>query len=213
MMRHAIIRNAVLLAAFALVFTLVLAPTEWFTRDAIAAAQRAAEIRAYDQILPRSRYDNTLLDDVLTVSDRELLGLQKPRNALVARRDGKVQAVILPFVAPDGYGGAIDLIMAINTDGTIAGVRVVTHHETPGLGDHIEKRKSDWIDGFRGHSLADPPPERWKVKKDGGDFDQFTGATITPRAVTAAIERALRYFEAHREALEAPLATSGSKDG
>lgn len=212
MMRRAISGNAAVLAAFALVFTLALALTEWFTREPITAARRAAEARAYEEILPRTRYDNVLLDDVVELSDRELLGLRAPRNALVARRGADVAAVILPLSAPDGYGGAIEAIVAVNADGTIAGVRVVAHHETPGLGDRIERRKSDWIEGFRGRSLNDPPQARWTVKKDGGEFDQFTGATITPRAVTAAIRRALQYFEANREALTAPPPAQGHAD-
>ena len=115
--------------------------------------------------------------------------------------------MIVPATAPDGYGGAIELIVGINADGTVAGVRVVAHKETPGLGDKIDARKSRWIDAFAGRSLADPAPAQWAVQKDGGVFDQFTGATITPRAVTAAVKRTLQFFEANREALLAPAAT------
>ena len=212
MMRQAISRNAAVLTTFALGFALILGVTEWLTREPIATARRAAEARAYEQILPHTRYDNVLLDDVITLADRKLLGLRAPRNALVARMGGRVEAVILPFSAADGYGGAIDMIAAVNADGTIAGVRTVAHHETPGLGDRIERRKSDWIESFRGRSLADPPPARWTVRKDGGDFDQFTGATITPRAVTAAVRRALQYFEANRATLTAPRAAENRND-
>ena len=200
-------RNSIVLGLVALVVTLALAGTQLLTREQIAAQQRAAEARAYNEILPPARYDNALLDDFRLVEDRELLGLQQPRRILVARRGGDAQAVIVPVTAPDGYGGAIELIVGINADGTIAGVRVVAHKETPGLGDKIDARKSRWIDAFAGRSLGDPAPAQWAVQKDGGAFDQFTGATITPRAVTAAVRRTLQYFEANREALLAAAAT------
>jgi Na+-translocating ferredoxin:NAD+ oxidoreductase subunit G len=203
-------RNSIVLGLVALVVTLVLAGTQLLTREQIAAQQRAAEARAYNEILPPARYDNALLDDFRLVEDRELLGLQQPRRILVARRGGDAQAVIVPATAPDGYGGAIELIVGINADGTVAGVRVVAHKETPGLGDKIDARKSRWIDAFARRSLGDPTPAQWAVQKDGGAFDQFTGATITPRAVTAAVRRTLQYFEANREALLA-AATTGSE--
>ena len=208
----AIGRNSLVLGLFAVVVTLALAGTQLLTREEIAAQRRAAEARAYSEILPPTRYDNALLDDVRPVEDRELLGLEQPGKILVARRGGQVQAVIVPATAPDGYGGAIGLIVGINADGSVAGVRVVSHKETPGLGDRIDARKSRWIEGFAGRSLGDPAAALWAVKKDGGVFDQFTGATITPRAVTAAVKRALQYFEANRAALLAPAAT-GSERG
>jgi electron transport complex protein RnfG len=200
-------RNSIVLGLVALVVTLALAGTQLLTREEIAAQRRAAEARAYNEILPPARYDNTLLDDFRLVEDRELLGLRQPRRILVARLDGEAQAVIVPAIAPDGYGGAIEMIVGINADGTVAGVRVVAHRETPGLGDRIDARKSRWIDAFAGRSLGDPAPAQWAVKKDGGAFDQFTGATITPRAVTAAVRRTLQYFEANREALLGAAAT------
>jgi Na+-translocating ferredoxin:NAD+ oxidoreductase subunit G len=200
-------RNSLVLGLVALVVTLALAGTQLLTREQIAAQQRAAEARAYNEILPPARYDNALLDDFHLVEDRELLGLQQPRKILVARRGGEAQALIVPATAPDGYGGAIELIVGINADGTVAGVRVVAHKETPGLGDKIDARKSRWIDAFAGRSLGDPAPAQWAVKKDGGAFDQFTGATITPRALTAAVKRTLQYFEANRAALLAAAAT------
>ena len=119
----------------------------------------------------------------------------------IARQGDEVTAVIIPVVAPDGYSGRIELIVGVNRDGSVAGVRVLEHRETPGLGDKVDMKKSDWILGFEGRRLGDPPAEAWTVKKDGGVFDQFTGATITPRAVTAAVKRGLEYFEANRSAL------------
>jgi electron transport complex protein RnfG len=106
-------------------------------------------------------------------------------------------------VEGQGYGGEIDLILAVDRGGTILGTRALSHSETPGLGDKIEASRSDWVLGFDGRSLSNPPPERWAVKKDGGIFDQFTGATITPRGVVRAIKGGLEPFRDHREALPA----------
>ena len=142
-----------------------------------------------------------MLDDFVRVDNQTLLNLRDEKKAYIARMQGKYISVIIPATAPDGYTGDIDLIVGINIDGTIAGVRVLNHRETPGLGDKVEKKKSDWVDGFIGHSLQNTSEEQWAVKRDGGIFDQFTGATITPRAVTAAVKRALEYFEANQATL------------
>ena len=118
-------------------------------------------------------------------------------------------------VAPDGYAGAIRLLVAVAPDGRLLGVRVLSHKETPGLGDAIDSRRSGWIGAFAGRSLEDPREDRWKVRKDGGDFDQLTGATVTPRAVVRAVRNALVYFDRHRDALLAqpaePPASAGSR--
>ncbi len=125
-----------------------------------------------------------------------------PQDAFLARFDGQASAVIVPAIAPEGYGGAITLLVGIRYDGTLTGVRVAgPHHETPGLGDKIELAQSDWILGFNGKSLNDPPKSGWKVKKDGGDFDEMTGATITPRAVVKAVYNSLEYFEHNKKHL------------
>lgn len=118
--------------------------------------------------------------------------------------DGRVDAVVLPAVAPDGYSGQIELLVGIDAEGRIRGVRVTRHHETVGLGDRIDRARSVWITQFDGHSLEDPPEARWNVRKDGGAFDQITGATLTPRAVIHAVASALKYFEQHRENLLVP---------
>ena len=109
----------------------------------------------------------------------------------VAKHKGEVVAFIIPSVASDGYSGDIKFIAGVNTDGSVAGVRVLAHKETPGLGDKVDLKKSDWILGFNGKSLNKPKAESWKVKKDGGEFDQFTGATITPRAVVRQLKEVL----------------------
>lgn len=202
MMGQSVSRNSVLLAMFAVATALVISTTFLQTRDRIAQQQRMAEEKALLEILPRESHDNSLLDDTLSApAGDELLRLTAPRPIYRARRDGEVTALIVPARAADGYSGAIDLIVGVSRDGDIAGVRVLSHRETPGLGDKIERRKADWITDFNGHSLADTPTPDWAVKKDGGVFDQFTGATITPRAVINATRRALEFVAQNRQGL------------
>lgn len=171
------------------------------TRPRIEASERAQRVAQLAAVLGPARYDNDLLADVVTVRDPELLGTDEPLPVHRARLAGRPVAVLLVAVAPDGYSGAIRLLVAVDPDGRLLGVRVLSHKETPGLGDAIEARKSGWIDAFAGRSLEDPAVDRWKVRKDGGDFDQFTGATVTPRAVVRAVRNALVYVDRHRDEL------------
>jgi electron transport complex protein RnfG len=200
-------RAAVLLAAVAVAGFGLVALMHEATRDDIAAAAHARQLARFREVLAATRFDNDLLADVVELRDPELLGTTARARAWRARLAGQPVAVVLEAVAPAGYSGPIELLVAIAPDGKLLGVRVTGHHETPGLGDAIEARRSDWIEGFRGRSLGDPPPARWTVRKDGGDFDQFTGATITPRAVVGAVSNALACFARHREELLAPPAT------
>jgi electron transport complex protein RnfG len=206
MMQSSIRRNSLLLGLFAVLTTNIIAGTYLGTRDKIAAAQRMAREKALLEIVPRDRHDNSMLDDTLPIGPETTLGLTSTQQVFIAREGDQAIAVILPVTAPDGYSGKIELIVGINRDGSIAGARALAHKETPGLGDKVDLKKSDWILGFNGRSLADPLPAQWKVKKDKGVFDQFTGATITPRAVTNAMFRALEYFTEHRNHLLAPRA-------
>ncbi|MEP5764995.1 MAG: electron transport complex subunit RsxG [Halieaceae bacterium] len=202
MISSSISRNSILLAGFAVLTTALIAGTFLGTKERIAEAQRQAEQRALLEIVPASRHDNSMLDDTLPVGpDASGLGLRRDKRIYIARQDGEIVAIILPATAPDAYSGDVDLIVGINLDGSVAGVRALNHRETPGLGDKVDIKKSDWVLGFNGRSLENPKPERWAVKKDKGVFDQFTGATITPRAVTAAVKRSLQYFEANRAIL------------
>ena len=177
------------------------------TRDEIAAAARERELARFAEVLGGQRFDNDLLTDTLELRDPELLGTRDPVTAYRARLEGETVAVILAPVAPNGYSGSIGLLVAIAPNGRLLGVRATQHRETPGLGDAIDTRKSNWIAQFVGKSLQAPPAARWRVRKDGGDFDQFTGATITPRAVVGAVANALVYFERHRDELLAAPAT------
>lgn len=202
MMESSIARNSILLGLFAVLTTNIIAGTYLGTRERIAQEQRKAEEKALLQIMPANTHDNSMLDDVIVVSSEAPgLGLRGERKIFIARREGSAIGVIIPVLARDGYTGDIDLIVGIRVDGSVAGVRVLAHKETPGLGDKVDLKKSDWVLGFKDTSLQAPEPELWKVKKDKGHFDQFTGATITPRAVVAAVKRALDYFAENRERL------------
>lgn len=199
MLGQSISRNSFLLGVFALATTAFVAGTYLSTQDIIKENIRKAEEKALLEIIPKSRHNNSMLDDVFKVTDVEQLGLREQKNIYIARQNQQAVAVIVPTTARDGYTGDIDIIVGINTDGTVAGVRVLSHRETPGLGDNVETKKSDWIFGFDKRSLTNPQSTQWTVKKDGGVFDSFTGATITPRAVVHAVHRALRFFEDNRE--------------
>ena len=202
MLRQAITRNSVLLAIFAICTTLLITGTYLLTKDRIAVEERKAEEKALLQIVPRERHDNSMLDETIAVGpETEGLGLRQPKRIYIARQADEIIAAIIPTTAPDGYNGDIDLIVGVNSDGTIAGVRALRHKETPGLGDKVDLKKSDWILGFNGRSLNNPTVDNWAVKKDKGVFDQFTGATITPRAVVAATLGALQFAEANRDTL------------
>ena len=195
------VRAAVVLAAAAIAAFGLVAVVHEATRDQIAATAHARELARFDQVLGGLPHDNDLLADTVTVRDPELLGSAAAITAYRARLRGKPVAVVLEPVAPDGYAGDIRLLIAIAPDGTVLGVRAAEHRETPGLGDFIDARKSDWIERFTGKSTRHPPLAAWRVRKDGGEFDQYTGATITSRAVVGAVGRTLEFFARHRDAL------------
>lgn len=173
------------------------------TRDGIAAGQRLAQQRALGVVLPMDRYDNDPIADTIALSAAAWTGSDTPVTVRRARKAGKPAALVLDVVAPDGYAGPIHLLVAVAADGTVLGVRVTAHKETPGLGDPIDAGKSDWITRFTGRSLDNPTSDRWAVKRDGGDFDQFASATVTPRAVIAAVERTLQLVKRHGDTLYA----------
>jgi electron transport complex protein RnfG len=200
MLLASMLRNALGLALFAAVTVGVIAVTEVGTRDAIREQREAARRRALLEILPAEAFDNAILDDVVIVAAAPL-GLPAPEEAFIARRAGEPIAAMVPLRVPDGYSGEIRLVLGVRPDGRIVGLRVLEHRETPGLGDRTEARKSDWILTFDGRALGDPPAEQWAVRKDGGSFDAFTGATITPRAVIRGVRRALTWFEADGRAV------------
>lgn len=203
MLGRSIRQNSAILGLFALATAGVIALIFQATAPRIADAQYRAAQKALLEIVPAQRHNNDLLSDTITLkpAQREALGIKAEDTGYVARMDDTPVAVILPSVAPDGYSGDIRMIIGINMDGTVAGVRVLNHRETPGLGDKLELAKSSWILGFNGRSLDNPETERWQVEKDGGEFDQFTGATITPRAVVRRVRDTLQFFEKQQTTL------------
>lgn len=195
------LRVGLLLAIFAITATVLVALTETQTRERIVENQRQATLRAIAAVVPEQSFDNDILTDTLTLPATAALGTTEATTVYRARLDETPVAAVLNVVAPNGYSGSIHMLVGIYYDGTVSGVRVIAHKETPGLGDKIDERRDDWILQFSGLSLENPPAVRWKVKRDGGSFDQFTGATITPRAVVGAVQQALIYFEEHRDRL------------
>ncbi|SFM25762.1 electron transport complex protein RnfG [Ectothiorhodospira mobilis] len=196
MIRNVVI-SALLLALFGLTGAALVAAVHQGTQARIEANRKADTLERLHAILPEGEYDNAITQDTVRLSHPLLGGGE--RTVYRARRDGRPVAAVFSVVAHGGYAGDIKLLVGVRADGRVAGVRVVEHHETPGLGDGIEADKSDWIRGFDGRSLGDPPREDWAVRRDGGDFDQFTGATITPRAVVEAVRDTLIYFRDHRD--------------
>jgi len=189
--------HTLLLGGFALLASAVIAVGDRLTRADIAERRAEDRQELLREVIPPSLHDNNLLEDTVTLSTAD----GEPKVVYRARQDGAVRAVAFE-VSGAGYGGStIVAIMGVAADGSVLGARVVSHAETPGLGDKLELAKSDWILSFDGRSLGDPPPEKWAVKKDGGIFDQFTGATITPRTVVGSVKEGLEFFAEHRAEL------------
>ena len=197
-----------ILFGFAVVGSALVAVTYTGTKDIIAEAQRKALEVSLNELVPAERYDNVVVDDAIEVVAPEWLGTDQSVTVYRARKSGQPVALFATPTAPDGYSGPIQLLIGVYADGTLAGVRVLAHKETPGLDDGIDEKRSPWILGFADKSLHNPRLEGWKVKKDGGAFDQFTGATITPRAVVKATRKFLEYVQTHRELLFAPDVTA-----
>ncbi|WP_020159803.1 MULTISPECIES: electron transport complex subunit RsxG [Methylobacter] len=190
-----------ILAGFALIASFLLGITNLGTQDAIQQRLDEDLKKSLEEVMPAALHDNDLLKDTLTIPSREdNLGANET-IVYIARKAGQVSAVCFKLAAPDGYSGAINMVMGVSREGEILGVRIISHAETPGLGDKIETAKSNWIMDFDGRSLLNLTDVQWAVKKDGGVFDQFSGATITPRAVVKAVHRGLQFFNRHRNEL------------
>ncbi|HEX7012473.1 MAG TPA: electron transport complex subunit RsxG [Steroidobacteraceae bacterium] len=199
--RRLVGRRVAVLVALAAVLAAVLVGVASLTRSRIERNEQAWIQQHLDALVPAGSHDNDLLEDSISVEAPELLGTTQPVRVYRARRAGQPVAVVIRSVAPDGYRGPIELLVAIDREGTLMGVRVLRHNETPGLGDAFETREPEWLDRFEGLSLSNPPPSRWTVRRDGGDFDAFTGATITPRAIVKGVRYTLEYYERHRAML------------
>jgi Na+-translocating ferredoxin:NAD+ oxidoreductase subunit G len=200
-MAKASLYTALNLLFFAVIGTALLAITYQLTHEPIARSEEKEKLNLVTQIAPAETYDNDIIKDNVELPDDKLLGNDDTTIAYLGRLKGQLSIAVMQVVAPDGYGGKIRLIISIRSDGQgngkIGGVRVISHKETPGLGDYIEIARNKWITGFNGTSLDNPKDSDWKVKKDGGQFDYMAGATITPRAVVKAVHKALQYFAAN----------------
>ena len=194
-------RNGGRLALFVVVCTALIAITDYFTRDVIARQAEQQLQQTLQQMLPAHSYDNDLAGSCILLQNREYLGNDAPHPVYVARQGDRISGYIVESVAPNGYSGAIRLLSAVTADGKVSRVQVLEHHETPGLGDKIERSKSSWIDHFTGQHLNGRSDSRWAVRKDGGEFDSFTGATITPRAVVGGVRAVLLLIQEHPELL------------
>ncbi len=200
------VRTAVILFLFVAVFTALLSAAYLWTLPTIVAAAAEEKMKLIDDVLPRTSYDNALLSDSIQLAPSPALGLAEASTAYRARRGGQVNAVVLEAAAPDGYAGTIRLLIAVAADGTLIGVRVTQHKETPGLGDYIEPKKDKnkqrpWITQFAGRRASADDEREWKVRKDGGRFDSVAGATVTPRAIVKAVRKAALYVAANHETL------------
>lgn len=200
------VRTAAILFVFVIIFTGLLSAAYQWTKPAIEASAAEEKMKLIDEVLPRAEYDNALLQEAVALPPTPELGLADASTLYVARKGGQAVGAIFEAVAPDGYAGKIRLLIAIRADGRVAGVRVVQHKETPGLGDYIEIKKDKnkarpWITQFTDMSLAKVIDKDWKVKKDGGRIDHYAGATVTPRAVSKAVFKAAQWAAANRDRL------------
>ncbi|NVD07162.1 electron transport complex subunit RsxG [Vibrio sp. JPW-9-11-11] len=211
-MINAIRKNGLVLAIFACASTGVVALTHALTQNQIRLQEQKQLLSVLNQVIPHQLHDNELYRACTLVTAPEL-GSSQPTPVYLASLNGAPSALAIEAIAPDGYNGAIKIIVGVDQTGTITGTRVLSHQETPGLGDKIDLRITDWVLSFAGKSVNEDNLAQWAVRKDGGQFDQFTGATITPRAVVNAVKRTVQYVNANREQILAqPLNCGGNNE-
>jgi electron transport complex protein RnfG len=204
-------QSTVFLAGFALVGVMTLALANYWTKARIIENEQHTLLQRFSSIIDPKIYNNDLLKDKVLVPANEL-GSADAVTVYRARQDQKPVGALFVVTAPDGYSGRIQLAIGVDAHQAVTGVRVLKHKETPGLGDKIEVERSNWILGFNQKSLNNPALERWKVRKDGGEFDQFTGATITPRAVVGSVRRVLEWSNTHfTELFQRPALQEGKR--
>ena len=210
---HPVIRSSFLLGTIALLGTALLAGVNGLTHERILEQEKRRALQQLNEIVAVDSYNNDLLADVIEIQDESFFRHPAPVTVYRARVDGLPVAVIMMVTAPDGYNGDIRILAGIDASGSVLGARVIAHRETPGLGDPIEIEKSDWILAFSKKSLRNPETGGWAVKRDGGHFDQFTGATISPRAVVKTMHDTLLYFAANKQLLfDTPAKTANPND-
>lgn len=197
-------RNALLLGTAAVLCVFAVAAVNEITKTEIAQQQLDSKLRTLEEVMPELAGNSAVLQDCVAVLDAELLGKEASQQIYRYRSGDDLKAYLVETTAPDGYSGAIEVLAAISPDSEVIGVRILSHKETPGLGDKIELRKSPWVLSFNGQTVASKDDKSFAVKKDGGQFDQFAGATITPRAVVKAVKNAALYIQQHPELASAP---------
>ncbi len=196
-----VFQSGFLLALIALLGTALLTGVNALTHERIVEQENLRMMQQLNTIVPAGSFNNNLLEDRIEVRDESYLRHPGPVTVYRARKDGKPVAALMIVTAPDGYNGDIRILVGIDDEGTLLGARILAHKETPGLGDPISLDRSDWILGFSNKSLQNPDTAAWAVKKDGGVFDQFTGATISPRAVVKTVRDSLLFFDANKAML------------
>ncbi|EMB9234626.1 electron transport complex subunit RsxG [Vibrio alginolyticus] len=210
-MLTAIRKNGLTLAIFACATTGLVALTQYLTKDQIKVQEQKQLLSVLNQVIPENMHDNALTQACTMVTSPDL-GTLRAMPAYLATKNGEPTAIAIESIAPDGYNGEIKVITGIDNQGNILGTRVLNHQETPGLGDKIDLRVTDWILSFTGKQVTENNWNSWKVRKDGGDFDQFTGATITPRAVVKVVRNTVNYVNLSREdILSQPLGCEGEQ--
>ncbi|ORU94209.1 MAG: electron transport complex subunit G [Cycloclasticus sp. symbiont of Poecilosclerida sp. N] len=195
------IKSGWVLGLFSLIGIGLVSLTYLVTHEQIAENERLFVLKNLHELIPESLHDNDLLENTVQIVDSSAFGSEHEVTIYRAIKDGQLIALVASPTAPDGYNGSIKLLVAIKKNGELMGVRAISHHETPGLGDAIDTNKSDWIYSFNSKSLQEPEIKQWRVKRDGGEFDQFTGATITPRAVVKMVLKTLQYYKANHNVL------------
>lgn len=198
-MSDSVVKNGATLAAIAAICTTLVATTYHLTRERIAANEQAFLERKLAPVLSGIEFEGSISESKRVIeAPHDLPGRE---DALIYRvyADGKPLAALFAVTAPDGYAGPIRILLGIDVNGVVTGLRILEHRETPGLGDKIEETRSDWVYQFNGKSLVDPKPEDWYIRRDGGEFDQLSGASVTPRAVINAVRETLLYFDANRD--------------
>lgn len=210
-MLTAIRKNGLTLAIFACATTGLVALTQYLTKDQIKVQEQKQLLSVLNQVIPENMHDNALTQACTMVTSPDL-GTLRAMPAYLATKNGEPTAIAIESIAPDGYNGEIKVITGIDNQGNILGTRVLNHQETPGLGDKIDLRVTDWILSFTGKQVTENNWNSWKVRKDGGDFDQFTDATITPRAVVKVVRNTVNYVNQSREdILSQPLGCEGEQ--
>ncbi len=195
-------KSSLILALFTIASTSLVTITYSLTKNTITQQQQQQLLSTLNKVVPKTQYDNVLYKTCVLVKDPEALGTNQPMPVYLASLNGKHSGAAIEAIAPDGYSGTIRIIVGVSSNDQVTGVRVLSHQETPGLGDKIDTRISRWVDAFLGKTVESYDDKTWAVQKDGGQFDQFTGATITPRAIVNAVKKAVWFYKTHKNELQ-----------